>query len=163
MARRRGTGMDRIIDITLDDSGVVHYHQQVEAERATAVSDLLAENHFRLVAAGRLAGPYRVRLSRQEDRLVFDISAQEGATQERVRLALAPLRGLIRDYFTLSESYYEALGGAPGRLEAIDMGRRSLHNEGAECLRDRLAANIDIDLETARRLFTLICVLHIKG
>ena len=155
---------DHIFAIEIDQGGVVRYSADIEAERGKAVEDLLTGNHFRLVDNTDPSGPYRVALFRREERLVFDIIGDGGdAAETRVNLHLAPMRRTIHDYFTVCESYFEAGGFArPGRLEVIDAGRKALHDEGAQILRDRLSARIDIDHETARRLFTLICVLHVK-
>jgi uncharacterized protein (UPF0262 family) len=110
------------------------------------------------------AGPYRVRLSLRESNLVFTIDEQSGAHQAEIALSMRPFRRLIKDYFLICESYFEAIRTAsPSRIEAIDMGRRGLHNEGAEKLADALAQKIKVDGETARRLFTLVCVLHVRG
>jgi uncharacterized protein (UPF0262 family) len=109
-------------------------------------------------------GPYNVHLSIEEGRLVFDIRSSTSDKKSKVVLSVAPLRGVIRDYFLICESYYEALkaNNTPHKLEAIDMGRRGMHNEGAEKLVELLEGKITVDFPTARRLFTLICVLHIK-
>ena len=160
---------NRIGRIDIDQGGIVRYRPEIEAERQKAVEDILAGNRFRLVEATALPGPYYVQMARREERLILEISstAAFAATDKpspphRVSLHMAPLRGTIRDYFTVCESYFEAGSLArPGRLEAIDAGRKALHDEGAQVLRDRLADKIEIDQDTARRLFTLICVLHI--
>ena len=159
---------ERIAAIDIDSHGVVRYQAAIEAERAKAVEDLLAGNQFHLIAADDLSGPYYLRLSRNEDRLVFDLAATGtppgGQPATRIQVSLSPMRRTIRDYFTVCESYIEAGSFArPGRLEAIDAGRKALHNEGAQALRDRLAGQIEFDHETARRLFTLICIMHIRA
>lgn len=160
---------DRIAAIDVDHPGVVRYRSEIETERRKAVEDLLAGNKFRPVDVPGLTGPYHLRLKRSEDRLVFEVDADgltgvDGPPAAKVQVNLAPMRRTIRDYFTVCESYFEAGGFArPGRLEAIDAGRKALHNEGAQALRDRLAGRIDLDHETARRLFTLICVMHIRA
>ncbi len=158
----------RLVRITLDDRSVVRRSGDVEHERAVAIYDLLEENHFAPV--GDFAGPYGLHLRIEEGRLLFEIyegtaeGEGEAAKLATVPLALGPFRRIVKDYFTVCESYYEAIKTAsPSKIEAIDMGRRGLHNEGAEALRERLAGRIDIDENTARRLFTLLCVLHIKG
>ena len=152
----------RLENIVLDDGPVIRRSREVEREREVAVFDLLEANDFALV--GGPPGPYSVTIGIEENRLVFDVRDSQGAALERVRLSLAPFRGIVRDYFTLCEAYYEAIKTASlARIEAIDMGRRSMHDEGAELLRERLADAIEIDTDTARRLFTLVCVLHVRG
>ena len=152
----------RIVQIHLDEKSVVRRNPDVEHERAVAIFDLLEGNYF--APAGDQNGPYVLRLSIEEDRLVIAIHDESEAPLGRVSLPTLPLRKLIRDYFTVCESYYQAIRTAsPSRIEAIDMGRRSLHDEAAGLLRERLAGKIEIDIDTARRLFTLICVLHIRG
>ncbi|MGH7048848.1 MAG: UPF0262 family protein [Stellaceae bacterium] len=132
---------------------------ELEAERAQAIADLERENRFAPVGAA--AGPYELRLSIQDGRLVFDIRDQESQPLVAHLLALGPFRRLIKDYHLLVESYGKAVHeGREARLQAIDMGRRGLHNEAARLMTERLAGKVAIDLETARRLFTLIAVLH---
>ena len=160
---------DRIVRIDIDQGAIVRYSPEIEAERYKAVEDLLTGNRFHLVGTRALAGPYRVRLRRREERLVFDISTdkdrgKQAGPAKRVSLHLVPLRRVIHDYFAICESYFDATSFArPGRLEVIDAGRKALHDEGATLLRDRLADKIEIDHKTARRLFTLICVLHVRA
>ena len=152
----------RIVRIHLDEKSVVRRNPDVEHERAIAIFDLLEGNYF--APAGDQNGPYILRLSIEEDRLVIAIHDESEAPRARINVPTLPFRKLIRDYFTVCESYYQAIRTAsPSRIEAIDMGRRSLHDEAAGLLRERLAGKIEIDLDTARRLFTLICVLHIRG
>ena len=113
---------------------------------------------------GSDGGPYRLRLSVEENRLIFDIRLEGDEEHGKVMLSLTPFRRIIKDYFLICESYYDAIkSAAPAQIEAIDMGRRGLHNEGSTLLKERLSGKIDMDFDTARRLFTLICVLHIKG
>ena len=134
----------------------------IEHERAVAIYDLLESNHFAPI--GEFNGPYKLHLSIEEDRLVFDIRSADDQPLEQVTLSLRLFRQIVRDYFLLCESYYSAIKTAsPSRIESLDMGRRGLHDEGSEILRERLKGKIDIDFDTARRLFTLICVLHIRG
>ena len=155
-------GSTRIVNVTLDEHTVVRLSPEVEHERAVAIFDLLEENHF--APHGDERGPYRLRLAIVENRLAIGIEADDGSEIEGVALALNSFRRLIKDYFTVCESYYTAIKrSSPARIEAIDMGRRGLHDEGAELLRQRLADRVDIDFATARRLFTLICVLHVRG
>jgi len=152
----------RIIEITLDERSVVRRSADVEHERAVAIYDLIEENHF--APADHVHGPYRLHLSIAESRLIFDIRDEADAPITSVTLALMPFRRIVKDYFAVCESYYEAIKTAsPSRIEAIDMGRRGLHDEGSELLCSRLGGKIDIDFQTARRIFTLICVLHIRG
>ena len=154
----------RIVDLTLDEKIVVRRGPDVEHERKVAIYDLLEENNFQPVGAE--PGPYDSHLSIEENRLVFDVRLAR-ATDEaygKVMLSLTPFRRLIKDYFLICESYYDAIKtAAPAQIEAIDMGRRGLHNEGSQLLKDRLDGKIEMDFDTSRRLFTLICVLHIKG
>ncbi len=152
---------NRLVRITLDEDTLVRRSPEVEHERAVAIYDLLQGNSFALV--GHDGGPYALHLGIQENRLLFDVRDDDDAALDRVVLPLGAFRNVIRDYFRVCEAYYEAIKTAsPSRIEAIDEGRRSLHNEGAELLRERLARHISIDEETERRLFTLICVLHVR-
>jgi uncharacterized protein (UPF0262 family) len=151
----------RILDLALDERLVVRRSPQIEHERTVAIYDLIEEARFALAGQD---GPYKLRLSIREDRLEFGIDDADGRPMRDIGVALAPFRRIIKDYFTVCESYYAAIKTAsPSRIEAIDMGRRSLHNEGSDLLRQRLAGKVDMDLNTARRLFTLICVLHIRA
>jgi len=152
----------RIVDIVLDEQSVARRSPEVEHERAVALFDLLEENDFILV--GSEPGPYRLHLGVFEQRLVFGVHDQHDRKLKDIVLSLTPFRKIVKDYFMICESYYDAikkLGTA--QIEALDMGRRGLHNEGSEVLRERLAGKIEVDLDTARRLFTLICALHIKS
>ena len=152
----------RIAAISLDERSVVRRSADVEHERAVAIYDLIEDNYF--APADQALGPYRLHLSIVENRLLFDIRSEADEALATVALALLPLRRTVKEYFTVCETYYEAIKTAsPSRIEAIDMGRRGLHNEGSEILRARLEGKIDIDFDTARRIFTLICVLHIRG
>jgi len=157
-----GEGGRRIVKVALDEKTVVRRSPEVEHERAVAIFDLIEENRFAPV--GEHGGPYSLHLGIEENRLVLDIRTEEEAPLGKVILALSPFRRIVKDYFTVCESYYHAIRTAsPSQIEAIDMGRRGLHNEGAELLRQRLAGKIEVDAGTARRLFTLICVLHIRS
>jgi uncharacterized protein (UPF0262 family) len=152
----------RIVKIDLDERTVVRRNPDVEHERAVAIFDLLEENHF--APAGDFTGPYHLFLGIEENRLVFDIQAEDGNPLTKVILPLTPFRTVVKDYFTVCESYYTAIKRASvTQIEALDMGRRALHNEGSDLLRERLEGKIGLDQNTARRLFTLICVLHIRG
>ncbi len=152
----------RIVNIFLDEKSVVRRSPDVEHERAVAIYDLIEENRF--MPANTDAGPYALHLSLEESRLIFDIRSEDQSPILRVPLPLVPFRKIIKDYFTVCESYFAAIKTAsPSHIEAIDMGRRGLHNEGSELLRANLDGKIDMDFATARRLFTLLCVLHIRG
>jgi uncharacterized protein (UPF0262 family) len=155
----RRVGEARIAQLLLEGESLTRLSPILEADRAQAVSDLLAENHF--APAGVAGGPYRLRLSIQEGRLVFDIRDGDDAPLIALGLALGPFRRLVKDYQMLVDSHILAVQeGREERIQAIDMGRRGLHNEGAELLIARLRGKAEIDFATARRLFTLICVLH---
>jgi len=152
----------RIVGIELDSGSIIRWSPEVEHERQVAIFDLLERNLFAL--ENGFCGPYRIKLSLKESTLVFAIENQAGTEHTEVSLSMRPFRRLIKDYFLICDSYFEAIKSAsPSRIEAIDMGRRGLHNEGAEKLADALAGRIRLDAETARRLFTLVCVLHIRG
>jgi uncharacterized protein (UPF0262 family) len=152
----------RIVNVSLDERTVVRRSPEVEHERAVAIFDLIEENSFSLIDGG--AGPYSLHLSIEESRLAIDVRGGDEAPIDKVMISLSPFRRVVKDYFTVCESYYQAIKRAsPSQIEAIDMGRRGLHNEGSELLRERLAGKIEMDGNTARRLFTLICVLHIRG
>ena len=152
----------RIVEISLDERTVVRRSADVEHERAVAIYDLTEENYFCPVEDD--SGPYHLHLSIAENRLLFDIRSDADQPVGTVTLPLLPFRRIVKDYFAVCESYYEAIRTAsPSKIEAIDMGRRSMHDEGSELLRDRLDGKIEVDFDTARRLFTLICVLHIRG
>jgi uncharacterized protein (UPF0262 family) len=151
----------RIIDIALDEQSVARRTPEVEHERAVALFDLIEENDFALHGA---PGPYKLHLGVFEQRLVFSVHDEHDRKLRDVILSLTPFRKIVKDYFLVCESYYAAikkLGNA--QIEALDMGRRGLHNEGSDLLRERLAGKIEVDHDTARRLFTLICALHIKA
>ena len=152
----------RIVNIFLDEKSLVRRAAHVEHEREVAVYDLLEDNHFAPVGDDR--GPYTLKLGIEDNRLVFDIRTEGGDKLDRFTLPLNSFRKIVKDYFIVCESYLEAIKTAPpSRIEALDMGRRGLHNEGSDILRDRLEGKVDIDKRTARRLFTLICVLHIRA
>ena len=153
---------ERIVDFKLDEATVVRRSPEVEHERKIAVFDLLEENSFSPV--GDFTGPYHLRLSIVEGRLAFDIRDGSDEPVKSVILALSPFRRIVNEYFEICDSYFTAIkASTPSQIEAIDMGRRGLHDEGSEILRERLAEQVEIDDLTARRLFTLICVLHVRG
>lgn len=152
----------KIANITLDEKSVVRRSPQVEHEQKVAVFDLLEENSF--VPAGDFTGPYNLHLRIEEDRLVFDVRNEAEEPLSDITLPAKSFRRIIKDYFLICESYFDAIKTkAPSQIETIDMARRGLHNEGADLLRDRLEGKAEIDPDTARRLFTLICVLHVRG
>lgn len=152
----------RLVAIDLDEEAFRRSTPDVEHERQVAVYDLLEENSFGL--CGHDGGPYRLILSIQDRKLVLDIRDEAEAPVSAFLLSLTPFRRVIKDYFLICESYFEAIKSAsPSRIEAIDMGRRGLHNEGSELLRERLRDKVEMDLDTARRLFTLICALYWRG
>ncbi|WP_448191026.1 UPF0262 family protein [Azospirillum sp. sgz301742] len=153
----------RIVHVTLDEQSVVRRKPEVEHERAVAIFDLLEDNEF-CPCDHADDGPYHLHLSIQDNRLIFDIRKDSDEALSKVTLPLTTFRTIVKDYFLICESYYNAIKrSTPSQIEAIDMGRRGLHNEGSELLRERLAGKVEMDLQTARRLFTLICVLHIRG
>ena len=152
----------RLVDVQLVEKTVVRRRPEAEHERKVALFDLIEANRF--APAVDNPGPYKLFLSVEETRLIFDIRGVDDAALTRVPLALQPFRGIVKDYFKVCESYYQAVKTAPpSRIEAIDMGRRGLHDEGSRLLMERLKGKILIDIATARRLFTLICALHWKG
>jgi uncharacterized protein (UPF0262 family) len=152
---------ERIASITLDESSMKKRSPEAEHERDVAIADILHENLFE--PRCMKSGPYNVHLAIEEGRLVLGVHSPKEEKHAKVVLSVAPLRGIIRDYFMIFESYQTALtSGNPSKIEAIDMGRRGVHNEGSEMLKEILQDRIVVDFATARRLFTLICVLHIK-
>ena len=152
----------RLISITLDEGSIARPNANIDHEREVAIFDILDGNHFALV--GRDDGPYKLNLAIADDRLVFAVGTE---TQDAVvthLLSLSPLRRIMKDYFIVCDSYYQAIRTAPpSRIQAIDMGRRGLHDEGSRLLVQRLDGKITLDHDTARRLFTLICALHWRG
>ncbi len=156
----------RITSITLDEETILWRSADIEQERRIAIFDILEGNFF---APARVhddgyQGPYKLFLRVEEGRLGFEISRDCGTPLEAVILGLGRFRRLVKDYFAICDSYYQAIRSAtPQQIETIDMARRGIHNDGAELLKERLAGKIEIDFDTARRLFTLICVLHIKS
>ncbi len=152
----------RLIAVTLDERSIGRGNPDVEHERAVAIYDLLEQNHF--APADHNGGPYALDLSIQNKQLVFDVSEPENGPVVAHVLSLTPFRRIVRDYYLICESYFEMIRTAsPSRIEAVDMGRRGLHNEGSQLLMDRLDGKVEIDFDTARRLFTLICALYWKG
>ncbi|WP_066651042.1 MULTISPECIES: UPF0262 family protein [Sphingomonas] len=156
----------RIIDVKLDEHTILWRSADIEQERRIAIFDLIEGNYFKPLREhpDGYAGPYRIELSVEEGRLGIAIAREDGTPLETYILGLGRFRRPIKDYFAICDSYYQAIRAAtPQQIETIDMARRGIHNEAAELLKERLEGKIDIDFDTARRLFTLICVLHIKG
>ncbi|MBO0904079.1 UPF0262 family protein [Jiella sonneratiae] len=159
MGEENATTSGRLIDVELDET-IGRATPDVEHERNVAIFDLVEENVFNPVGAPEGA-KFKLKLSLLDKRLVFDIRDETGQTLVTHILSLTPFRKVIRDYFMICDSYYEAIRSAtPQQIEAIDMGRRGIHNDGSQTLMERLKGKIDVDLDTARRLFTLICVLN---
>ena len=162
MTRAVGAKANRLVAVTLDENSIGRSNPDVEHERAVAIYDLLEENTF--APQGDADGPFALHLSVTGTRLVFDVRRADGSPIMAHHLSLAPLRRIVKDYFTVCDSYYAAIRTAtPDRIEALDMGRRALHDEGSNVLMERLKRKVEVDFDTARRLFTLICVLHWKG
>ncbi|MAW79469.1 MAG: hypothetical protein CMI63_04475 [Parvularcula sp.] len=150
-----------IVKIDLDERSLAPATADIEHERKVAIYDLLEENYFR--PEGVDNGPFELYLSNVERRLVFDVRREGGEALGQVHLSMTPFRKIIKDYFMLCESYYDAIrNAAPAQIETIDMARRAMHNEGAEILTDRLKDKIEVDANTGRRLFTLICSFHMR-
>jgi uncharacterized protein (UPF0262 family) len=153
---------DRLVAVTLDENSISRSNADVEHERAVAIYDLLEDNSFAPV--GEVEGPFALHLSVDGSRLAFDIRRSDGTPVVAHLLSLTPLRRIVKDYYMVCDSYYAAIRTAtPDRIEALDMGRRGLHDEGSQILMERLERKVKVDFETARRLFTLVCVLHWKG
>jgi uncharacterized protein (UPF0262 family) len=159
MARASRKNDGRLTAVTLDEASLGSSSDDVEHERRVAIYDLLQDNVFR--PDGHDGGPYALQLGISGNRLVFDIRRADGAPVIAHMLSLAPFRRIVKDYFTVCDSYYDAIRTAtPDRIEALDMGRRGLHDEGSRLVMERLKRKVDLDFGTARRLFTLITVLH---
>jgi len=155
-------GKKRLVSVTLDEASIGRANADVEHEREVAIYDLLEQNTFAPV--GHDGGPYALHLSVDGNRLVFDIRLEDGTPVIAHLFSLSPLRRIVKDYYMICDSYYQAIRTAtPDMIEAIDMGRRGIHNEGSNILMERLKEKVTVDIDTARRLFTLICVLHWKG
>ncbi len=153
---------NRIVAVTLDEELIGRSGPDIEHERAIAIYDLIEQNLF--APEGIAGGPYTLNLSITGNRLAFDIRREDGTLVVAHLLSLTPFRRIVKDYFMICDSYYQAIRTAtPDRIEAIDMGRRGIHDEGSRTLQERLKGKVRVDFETARRLFTLICVLHWKG
>ncbi|MDR6263198.1 UPF0262 family protein [Roseobacter sp. N2S] len=159
--------LSKLIHIELDDSGLPAPTAEVERERKVALFDLMEENVFGLIPRADKPlpdGPYQLFLSIKDRRVVCDVRTEDGSPASEFHLSVSPLKQVIKDYFQICESYFEAVKKLPpAQIEAIDMGRRGIHDEGSRQLMDRLEGKILTDMPTARRLFTLICVLHMRG
>jgi uncharacterized protein (UPF0262 family) len=153
---------NRIVAVTLDEESIGRSGPDIEHERAIAIYDLIEQNVF--APNGADGGPFTLHLGITGNRLMFDIRREDGTPVVAHLLSLTPFRRVVKDYFMICDSYYQAIRTAtPDKIEAIDMGRRGIHDEGSNALRERLEGKVHVDFETARRLFTLICVLHWKG
>lgn len=155
----------RLCHIEIDSRGLPPPTPEIEQERRVAIFDLLEDNSFALpTALGAPEGPYRLMLAIRERRLVFDIDTEDAQDAVEFHLSLQPLRQVVKDYYQICKSYFDAVKQGPaGQIETIDMARRGIHNEGARILQERLEGKAEVDIDTARRLFTLICVLHFGG
>jgi uncharacterized protein (UPF0262 family) len=152
----------RLVAVELDEESIGTVNADIEHERKVAIYDLLEQNVF--APAGHDSGPYALHLKIDGARLVFDIRTETGDPLVAHLLSLTPLRRIVKDYYMICDSYYAAIRTAtPDKIEAIDMGRRGIHNDGSRVLMERLRDKVEIDHDTARRLFTLVCVLHWKG
>ncbi len=162
MAETRSTSKkNRLVNVILDEESIGRATPDVEQERSIAIFDILEENDF--TPLNHEGGPYTLKLSNLDGRFVMEIAEENGNEVMTHILSMTPFRTIIKDYFMICESYYEAIrSAAPGRIEAIDMARRGIHNEGSEKLQDRLSGKVDVDFDTARRLFTLLCALQQK-
>jgi len=162
MSPAKSASKQRLVSVTLDEQSIGRSSPDIDHEREVAIYDLLEQNHFAPV--GHDGGPYALRLSIDGNRLVFDIRLEDGTPVMAHLFSLSPLRRIVKDYYMICDSYYQAIRTAtPDKIEAIDMGRRGVHNEGSNILMERLKEKVTLDIDTARRLFTLICVLHWKG
>jgi uncharacterized protein (UPF0262 family) len=162
MTRAKKADKNRLVAVTLDEASIGSSNRDIEHERAVAIYDLIEENSFAPV--GHDEGPYALTLGITENRLVFDIRRENGKPVIAHLLSLSPFKRIVKDYFLICDSYYAAIRTAtPDRIEAIDMGRRGLHDEGSRILQDAIKSKVKVDFDTARRLFTLLCVLHWKG
>ncbi len=151
----------RIVTVFLDEESLGSVTPHATHERNAAIFDLLEENHFAPVDG--VLGPFILRLSERENRLLFDVRDEADQPAFEFSISMATFRSIVRDYHIVCDSYYDAIrNGMPSRIQAIDMGRRGLHNEGAEIMQERLAPYVKVDHDTARRLFTLLCVLHTR-
>jgi uncharacterized protein (UPF0262 family) len=156
------TDTSRIVSIEIDEKSLAAAGPDADHERKVAIFDILEGNTFRIL--GHNGGPYSVVLSLADNRLVFEVAEENGSPVRKMMLSLTTLRRVIKDYFMICDSYYDAIRNAtPSQIEAIDMGRRGLHNEGSQILTEKLADKVEVDFDTSRRLFTLVCALHARG
>ena len=162
MSREPKGKAQHLVEVTLDEKSIGRSNSDVEHERAVAIYDLIEQNTF--APEGHKGGPYALQLSMAENRLVFDIRTAKGEAVMAHFLSMTPFRRTVKDYFMICDSYYQAIRTAtPDRIEALDMSRRAIHDEGSKLLMERLKRKVRVDFDTARRLFTLICVLHWRG
>ncbi len=162
MKRAKKADKNRLVAVTLDEASIGSSNRDIEHERAVAIYDLIEQNSFAPI--GHDDGPYALTLGITENRLVLDIRRENGKPVIAHLLSLSPFKRIVKDYFLICDSYYAAIRTAtPDRIEAIDMGRRGLHDEGSHILQDAIKSKVKVDFDTARRLFTLLCVLHWKG
>ena len=162
MTASKAKDRNRLVAVTLDEGSIGSSSRDIEHERAVAIYDLIEENSFEPV--GHDEGPYALQIGIKENRLVLDIRHRDGKPVIAHLLSLSPFKRIVKDYFLICDSYYAAIRTAtPDRIEAIDMGRKGLHDEGSRILQDAIKSKVKVDFDTARRLFTLICVLHWKG
>lgn len=153
-----------IVKVQLDEKSFLRRRPEVEHEREVALYDLLEENRFVLKGEGAAPGPFHLTLALAEDRLIFKINDADDRLCREIVLGVKPFRMIIKDYFVVCESYYDAIKALSSQqIESIDMGRRALHNEGATMLRERLSEHVELDAATSRRFFTLLCILHMRG
>ena len=161
-----GSRIARIAELKLDEKSIIRRNPDIEHERRVAIFDLLEDNYFEPLSTydDDYSGPFKLTLRLEDNRLAMDIASSRDLPLETVILPLTPFRRIVKEYFLICDSYFQAIKSAsPRQIEAIDMGRRGLHNEGSELLRERLAERVAVDFDTARRLFTLLCVLQIRG
>ena len=162
MTQQKPKDPDRLVAVTLDEDSIGRSSSDIEHERATAIYDLIEENSFAPVDHD--AGPYVLHIGIKENRLVLDIRRENDKPVIAHLLSLTPIKRIVKDYFMICDSYYAAIRTAtPDKIEAIDMGRKGLHDEGSRILQEAIKRKVKVDFDTARRLFTLICVLHWKG
>jgi uncharacterized protein (UPF0262 family) len=162
MTAAKPANRKRLVAVSLDEQSIGRSNRNIENERAIAIKDLIATNSFAPV--GHRGGPYALHLGMKDNRLLLDIRLADGEPVIAHLLSLSPFKRIVKDYFLICDSYYAAVRAAvPGRVEAIDMGRRGLHDEGSRILQEAIKSKVRVDFATARRLFTLICVLHWKG
>lgn len=162
MTAAKAKDKNRLVAVTLDEDSIGRSSSDIEHERATAIYDLIEENSFAPVDHDE--GPYALLIGIKENRLVLDIRRENNKPVIAHLLSLSPFKRIVKDYFMICDSYYAAIRTAtPDKIEAIDMGRRGLHDEGSRILQDAIKRKVTVDFDTARRLFTLICVLHWKG